>query len=73
MAQIGEVGAGAWVRWRVGRGSVTGQVLRKAVCRIAVSGEEYPASPNAPRFLVRRDDTGQLVSVASAQVRPLAH
>lgn len=68
-----EFSSGDHVMWRNGAGRITGFVLRKAICRFGVSGRMFDASPLAPRFLVRRDETGELAVVAPDAMRLLPH
>jgi Hypervirulence associated proteins TUDOR domain len=64
MAQIEAFKAGARVGWKAKGRKVTGEVLRVVTCKFALSSAVFEASAETPRLLVRRDDTGALVSLS---------
>jgi hypothetical protein len=63
--------SGDHVAWRHGARRVTGQVLRKAICRFGVAGQFFDASPKAPRVLIRRDDDGKLAVLTPGDLHAL--
>ena len=62
MAHIGELNDGDRVSWETSQGRVTGEVLRKATCRLYIPNYEVRATPQSPAFIVRSDRTGKLAA-----------
>lgn len=70
MAKTAELHDGARVSWNTPLGRTTGEVLRKAVCRLYIRDFKIDASPDDPRFIVRSDKTGELAAHRAAALRP---
>jgi hypothetical protein len=62
VARISDLREGARVSWNTPQGLATGEVLRKATCRLYIRDYKVNASPDDPRFIVRGDKTGDLAA-----------
>jgi hypothetical protein len=69
LAKITELHDGAHVSWNTSQGRTTGQILRKAVCRLYIHNYKVNASPDDPRFIVRSDKTGALAAHRASALR----
>ncbi len=69
MAKTTDLHDGAHVSWNTSQGRTSGQVLRKAVCRLYIQNYRVNASPDDPRFIVRSDKTGALAAHKASALR----
>lgn len=69
MAKPMDLIAGDRVFWNAPDGRLTGEVLRRAVCRLSLADQEFEASKDEPRFIVRADRGGELFAPRGAMLR----
>jgi hypothetical protein len=69
VARISDLHEGARVSWNTSQGRTTGEVLRKATCRLYIHKYKVTASPDDPRFIVRSDKSGDLAAHKASALR----
>ena len=53
--------SGDRVQWKVGKGETTGEIVKKIVKPTEVDGKQVQATKNKPRYLVKNDNTGNII------------
>ncbi len=48
------------VKWKVGKGETTGEIVKKVTESTTVDGKEITATKSKPRYLVKNDKTGSI-------------
>jgi hypothetical protein len=71
MAKALDFIAGDRVSWNAPNGPLTGEILRKAICRLLLADREFEASRADPRFIVRDDLSGELFAPRAETLRRL--
>jgi hypothetical protein len=48
------------VKWKVGKGETTGEIIKKVTESTTVDGKQITATKSKPRYLVKNDNTGSI-------------
>ncbi|MGL6341364.1 MAG: HVA1 family protein, partial [Waterburya sp.] len=48
------------VKWKVGKGETTGEIIKKVTESTTIDGKEITATKSKPRYLVKNDKTGNI-------------